>query len=96
MVTITLPPELEEIVQKEAFQKGTTVELLTLDVLHQRFFKQSSQEAMHSGGTLADALKDYIGAVNTSQKYPEGSTLSKNTGQKFAQQMVKKHQQGKS
>ncbi len=95
MVTIVLPSELEEAVSKEAVQRGTTVELLTLDVLQERFLKLSSIKQLPEGATLADALAGYIGAVNTRDKYPEGSTLSEDTGRKFAQLMMEKRKQGK-
>ena len=80
MVIITLPSELEKAVSEEAAQKGTTPELLTLDVLQERFLRPSSIKRFPEGATLADALGDYIGAVNTRDKYPEGATLSENTG----------------
>ena len=95
MVTITLPSELERAVAEEAAQKGTTAELLTLDVLQERFLNPSSPRHPPEGTTLADALADYIGAVNTRDKYPEGSTLSENTGRRFARLMLEKRQQGK-
>lgn len=41
MVTITLPSELEKAVSEEAARAGTTAELLTLDVLQERFLRQS-------------------------------------------------------
>ena len=41
MVTITLPSELERAVAEEAARSGTTAELLTLDVLQQRFLNPS-------------------------------------------------------
>jgi hypothetical protein len=41
MVTITLPSELEKAVADEAARTGTTAELLTLDVLQERFLGQS-------------------------------------------------------
>ena len=95
MVTITLPAELEKAVLEEAAKKGTTVELLTLDVLQGRFLKPTAPKQAPKGATLADALADYIGAVDTRGKYPEGSTLSENTGRKFAQGMVEKRKRGK-
>ena len=46
MVTITLPSNLEKAVAEEAARKGTTAELLTLDVLQQRFLDQSSTQGL--------------------------------------------------
>ncbi len=37
MVTITLPPELEQIVTQQAQQRGTTPDLLALDTLTQLY-----------------------------------------------------------
>jgi hypothetical protein len=95
MVTITLPEELEKALAEEAEQRGTTVELLTLDVLQERFLKPSPTKQLPAGATLADALADYIGAINTRDKYPEGSTMSEQTGRRFAKMMVEKKKQGK-
>jgi len=94
MVTITLPSELEKAVTEEAAHKGTTAEMLTLDVLHERFLKPPSTKLLPEGKSLADALGAYIGAINTHDKYPEGSTLSENTGRKFAQRLAEKRRQG--
>jgi hypothetical protein len=95
MITITLPDELGRAVAEEAAQKGTTAELLTLDALQERFLSPPPTKQLPAGATLADALGDYIGAVSTREKYPQGSTLSENTGRAFAKRMVEKHQQGK-
>ncbi|MCW3098529.1 MAG: hypothetical protein JWL77_4147 [Chthonomonadaceae bacterium] len=95
MVTITLSAELEKAVREEAAQQGTTAELLTLDVLQGRFLKPPVTKELPAGTTLADALADYIGAVNTRNKYPDGSTLSEDTGRKFGQAMVEKRKRGK-
>jgi len=99
-MTIALPPELEEAVAEEAVaeeasQKGTTIELLTLDILQERFLKHISPKPQSNGATLADTLTDYIGAINTRDRYPEGSKLSESTGRDFAQLMVEKRKQGK-
>jgi hypothetical protein len=95
MVTITLPSDLEKAVTEEAAQKGTTAEVLTLGVLQERFVRPSSTKRSPEGATLADSLADSIGAINTRDKFPEGSTLSENTGRKFAQLMVEKRKRGK-
>lgn len=94
MVKITLTSELEKAVTEEATRKGTTAELLTLDVLQQRFLSQPSTKHLANGGTLADALGDYIGAVDTRGKHPDGSSLSEKTGQRFGQLMAEKHKRG--
>jgi hypothetical protein len=52
--------------------------------------RPSPRKALPEGATLADALSDYIGAISTKDKYPEGSTLSEDTGRKFGELMLKK------
>ena len=93
MVTITLPLNLEKAVTEEAARKGTTAELLTLDVLEQRFLSQPSKR-LSDGKTLADARGDYTGAVDSGDKHPNGSSLSENTGRKFGELMAEKHKRG--
>ena len=95
MVTITLPPELEHAVAEEAAHLGTTAELLTLDALQHRFLRRQMSATLPEGATLADALGDYIGAINTRDRYPEGSTLSEDTGRKFGKLMAEKQKHGK-
>ncbi|MDQ2732595.1 MAG: hypothetical protein M3Y56_13130, partial [Armatimonadota bacterium] len=65
MVTVTIPPNLEKLLLEEALQKGTTVERLTLDVLQERFLRPIAATQVSDGATLADALADDIGAINT-------------------------------
>jgi|GEM_PF-5552711 len=95
MVTLNLSSELEKVVAEEAVQKGTTVDVLIMDALQERFLKPSTRKPLPQGATLADALAEDIGSISTRDKYPEGSTLSENTGRKFAQMMAEKHKQGK-
>ena len=56
---------------------------------------QQSEMSVAEGQTMTDFLKDFIGCVDSSAVYPEGSRLSENTGNTFAELMVEKHQQGK-
>ena len=51
VVTITLPSELEKAVAEEAARTGTTAELLTLDVLQERFLRQSSAKRLPKTAT---------------------------------------------
>ena len=95
MVTITLPPELEKTVTERAQRNGTTPELFLLDDLRQRYLPPKQPEPpVVEGQTMADFLKDYIGCIDSSETYPEGSHLSEDTGRKFAQLMVEKRKQG--
>ena len=100
MITITLPPELESIVTERAQHQGTTPELFLLDDLLQRYAptplpEPNAETKPVEGETMADFLKEFIGCVDSSEKYPEGSHLSENTGRKFKELMLEKHRKGK-
>lgn len=95
MTTITLTPDLEEAIVERAKRQGTSEELVTLDALNREFLSRPSPIKLPENATLADALGDYIGCIDTSDKYPGGSTNSMDIGKKFAQAMVEKHRRGK-
>ena len=92
MVTITLPPELEQPIIEQARRRGTTPELLTLDVLHREFLPPSPPTA--NEGTLADFLGDFIGCLDSGEIVPGGARMSENVGEKFAEGMVEKRRAG--
>ena len=92
MVTITLPPELEQTVTERALQQGTTPELLVLNELRQIF---TPVPPLAAGQSMADYLKEFIGCIDSSETYPEGSRLSENTGRKFGELLQKKKREGK-
>jgi hypothetical protein len=94
MVTITLTPELEEIVTERAQQQGTTPELIALDGLR-GWFAPSELSQSIEGETMADFLGDFIGCFNSSEFVPGGANLSENPGQKFKELMLKKYREGK-
>lgn len=99
MITITLPPELEQAVTQRAQRQGTTPELWTLDTLRQ--FLQSdipsasAPEPDSEDGTMLDFFAGYVGVVSSSEFVPGGAQMSPETGRKFAEGMVKKRQEGK-
>jgi hypothetical protein len=93
-LTLNLSSELEQAVTEEAAQKKTTVDVLIMDALQKRFLKPSVRKPLPQGATLADALVEDIGSISTRDNSPDGSTLSENTGRKFAQRMAEKHKQG--
>ena len=100
MLTITLPPELESAVTKQAQDKGTTPELFLLDDLLKRYAPVTPPETPADtepieGETMADFFADYIGVLNSSEFIPGGAQMSQNTGRKFGEGMVKKRQEGK-
>ena len=96
MVTITLTPELEQAVAERAQRNGTTPELFLLNDLQERYLPtEPLKTPAIEGQTMADFLKDYIGCIDSSATYPEGSRLSEDTGRKFAELMVEKRRQGR-
>ena len=93
MVTITLPPELEQTVTERARQQGTTPQLLVLDELRIRF--SPTPPPAREGETLADFLGDFIGCIHSGEAVPGGAQMSTDSGKKFASGMIKKRQEGK-
>lgn len=90
MTTITLPPEIEETVAQQAQRQGTTTELLALDVLRRSFAPPPEAEKADMGDTLYDFLRGYIGTVNGSSE-----AFSEDCGEKFAEGMAQKQQEGR-
>jgi hypothetical protein len=93
MITITLPPELEQTVSEKAQQQGTTPELLVLDELRLRF--SSDRPPVVQEGNLADFLGEFIGCIHSSEVVPGGAQMSTDCGKKFAAGMAKKRREGK-
>jgi hypothetical protein len=96
LLTITLPPDIEQALVDYALKQGTKPELLVLDSLRERFmpFSTSASPAEREG-TLADFLGAHIGVLHSSEHIPGGARLSEDTGRKFAAGMIKKRQQGR-
>lgn len=91
MITISLPPDIEDSLTEEAQRRGTTPELLVLDSLRMLFGSPSVSEAQtNADATLFDFLDGYIGTI-------DGSTeaFSENCGESFAEGLVDKHQRGR-
>jgi hypothetical protein len=80
MITITLPPEVEEPLEQEAREKGTTPELLAVDCLRNRFSRQPSSEAADESESLFDFLSGYVGTISGTSE-----PLSERSGQRFAE-----------
>lgn len=94
MTKITLTPDLESALIEAAHQQGTTAELLALDCLRERFIPTEMAEPSHrNGGTLADFLAGHIGVLSSSEHVPGGARMSEDSGQKFADGLVRKRQQ---
>ena len=96
MLTVTLPPELENAVVAKAEQAGTTPELYVLDALRSRFLPTETVEPVSAEGqTLADFLGDFVGCLDSGDFVPGGARMSENIGEKFAQGMIQKWKQGR-
>jgi hypothetical protein len=95
-MNIVLPPDIEQALLEQARQQGTTPELLVLDSLRQRFLPPVSPDTSDQDRqTLADFLQPYIGVLHSSEHVPGGADLSRHTGRKFTDGMIKKREKGK-
>ncbi len=94
MVTITLTPELEQVVTERAQKQGTTPELLTLDKLNEQFLP-ATPSASSDEGTLADYLGEFIGCLDSGELVPGGARMSENIGDEFAEGMAQKRREGR-
>ena len=84
MTTITLPPDLEEVLADVASRSGTTPELLAIRQLRRIYSLPSAD--VDGGGTLFDFIKDYIGTVSGSSE-----PISENGGRLFAEALAAEH-----
>jgi len=90
---ITLTPDIEFALTKHAHRKGTTPEMLALDILREQFVSSpESKTPVEDQGTLADYLVDHIGILSSSEYVSGGARMSENCGKKFATGLVKKRQ----
>ena len=84
MMTISLPPDIEDALAEEAQRLGTTPELLALHSLRKLFVSAPDMDSSPSKEmTLYDFLADYIGTV-------EGSTeaFSEDYRRRFADGLI--------
>ena len=90
MTTITLPPDLEQVLTEEADKRGTTSELLALDSLRQLFAPPQTKGNKDKDETLFDFLSGYIGTVSGTTE-----ALSKDCGKHFTDGLVEKKRRGR-
>jgi hypothetical protein len=95
MITITLPPELEQVVTERAHQQGTTPELLAFDILREHLLPAAPAPSSGDGQTMADFLGDFIGCYDSRELVTGGANLAADTGRKFTELMLKKRREGK-
>jgi len=92
MTTNTLPPEIERPLAEEAQRQGTTTELLTPDKLRALVAPDDADGAIKNsnvGETLYDFLQGHVGTIDGSSE-----ALSEDCGERFAEDLVKKRQEG--
>jgi hypothetical protein len=95
---ITLPPEIEEALKKQAGQQGTTPEQLALETLRRQFLAQGESAKPVEGqgkGNLADFLSSFIGVLHSSDFVPGGAKMSESTADTFAAALAEKRKQGR-
>ena len=89
---LTLTPEIEIAINRQASQKGTTPEQIALDGLRM-LFGSGTEYAGQPPTSLADFLDGYIGVIRSSEAIDGGAQLSENIGERFAQLMAQKRTQ---
>ncbi|MBI1925070.1 hypothetical protein HYR99_12580 [Candidatus Poribacteria bacterium] len=91
---IRLTEDIERGLIEKANQLGKLPETLALEVLRKQFAHSAEVEAsVTQARTLADLLGDYIGTVDSSEYVEGGAQMSKDTGKKFAEGMLKKREE---
>ncbi|MBM4046147.1 MAG: hypothetical protein FJ279_13635 [Planctomycetes bacterium] len=89
MRTITLPPDIEGQLVREARKRGTTPELLALESLRRVLTHAKASAEQPEAETLFEFLSGYIGTVSGTTE-----ALSENCGRVFADGMLEKQQRG--
>ncbi len=88
-MVIRLTSDIEAAFAREAQRQGTTPERLALDSLG-KLFLQTPSDTSSQESSLFDFLSGYIGTVEGT-----GEALSENCGQRFADGLVAKQEQGR-
>ncbi len=100
-MVISLTPDIEQVLNELAEKQGTTVELLALKVLRERFFTAKPQPAAQQSlkryvpKTLAEFLAGYIGVLDSSEFAEERGRMSQSIHKKFADILREKRRQGR-
>lgn len=85
-MNIILTPEIERVLSDLAEKQGTTIELIALKTLRERFFSKEikslrrTTKQQFEAKTLADLLTGYIGKIDSGKIVKGGTQMSKNTG----------------
>ena len=95
-MTLSLTPELERALAEAAQRQGTTPEVLAQEFLRERLLPADKPEAdLEESGTLAEALADFIGVLSSSEFVDGGAQLSERTGERFAEGLMARREQGR-
>jgi hypothetical protein len=94
-MTITLPPELQQALEEQAEQQGTTPELLAIDRLRSLLLPPIVPTSPKDE-TMADFFSDFIGSIHSREVVPSGADLSENTGRKFRAVLQEKQEAASS
>ena len=92
MLQLTAPPDLEGASTREAERQDMTPQRLALELLRERL---GASTTAAPGESMADALKEFIGCLNSGEITPGGAAMSEESGRKLAQRMVEKRRQGR-
>jgi hypothetical protein len=88
-LTLTVPSSLRQAIDEAARSQGTTVESLAAKVLRERFTPGEERAAAENGGgTLADQLEYYIGAIDSAEYASEDTRPS---GSAFGKLLLDRH-----
>ena len=91
MTTITIPTELEAPLAAAAKQHGTTPELLAVESLRRMYAPSAGRQTSDIGGTLAEFLRGYVGAISGSSE-----SWSEKTGRRFTDVLLEERQRDPS
>lgn len=109
-MSIELRPETEVALAAYATRRGLTPDEIADEILRDRLHElnNSNQAAIEdtngndlqsagefAEGTLYDALKDYIGVVDSNEFVPGGAQMSQDCGRKFTEILLEKKRRGK-
>jgi predicted transcriptional regulator len=91
-MTLKLPSALKQAIDETARREGTTAESLATEVLRERFTpEEGSLSVGEDGGTLADRLAYYIGAVDSSEYVADDARRS---GSEYGRRLLDRHLEG--
>jgi hypothetical protein len=91
-LTLKIPSSLQQAIDQAARSQGTTVESLAAEVLRERFTPADDQPVVEDGGgTLADQLAYYIGAIDSAEYVPNDARPS---GSQYGKSLLKRHREG--